>query len=259
MIAIPLLAVLLWAAPQESEAKPTTTPDTSPKLVIGRARIISPKEIAKAQAKAESAREEAAQINDRAGSIHSEEDARKVVDEVAEVLTNHRHLMWAARSYRRRVAHAEFEAVSGSSGLIPEQRIVDVWNQYVGGINAPEEALVTVAELHNLRDATYTSVSRYLWPKELYRTIWAMPNIYALDGAGRVAEGCRALEALKLIHDMHDSFMSVRIARTRVAQGGWLVSNSHPRRCERPASILISCRKRRTAISRRTEGRPTIR
>jgi len=230
MIAIPLLAALLLGAPQETVDTPK--PDTSPvksTATNGKAMPpmkIPPKEFIKMQAKAAEDREQAVVINDLAGKIHSEQDARKVVDQVAEILTNHRHLMWAARSYRHRVAHAEFEAVSSSSGLIPEQRIVDVWNEYIREVDGPEETLVTAAELHNLRDALYTSASRYIWPREISRSIWTMPNIYAVDSSGRVAEGCRALEALKLIHDMHDTFMNVRIARARVAQGGWLVSEN---------------------------------
>jgi hypothetical protein len=51
------------------------------------------------------------------------------------------------------------------------------------------------------------------------QSVWTMPNIYALDRDGQLAEGCRALEALKLIQEMHERFVNVRAARERLAKG----------------------------------------
>jgi len=164
-------------------------------------------------------RKEAIRINDLAANIHSEADARKLVDAVAEQLTHHRHLLWAAQKYRHRVAHAEYEAVADPSGLIPEQRIVDVWNEYVREIDAPEEALVTAAELHSLRRGDFLTTSRYSWKRDLSQSVWTMPNIYAVDANGEIADGCRALETLKIIHEMHENFANVRFARERVQKG----------------------------------------
>jgi hypothetical protein len=164
-------------------------------------------------------RQTAIHINDLAGNIHSEADARTIIDAVAEELTGHRQMSWTTRSIRHRVAHAEYEAATNPSRQIPEQRIVDIWNEYVREVGAPEEATVTEAELHNLRDAMYSSAARNIWKYEMTQSIWTMPNIYALDADGRVASGCRALEALKVIHDMHESFPVVRSARARVLKG----------------------------------------
>ena len=63
----------------------------------------------------------------------------------------------------------------------------------------------------------------------LGQSLWMAPNIYALDASGKVAEGCRAIEALKILHDMESSFLSVLSARERVRKGA-LVSEwvKHP-------------------------------
>src|SRR5262249_27111640 len=126
----------------------------------------------------EQIRQTAIRINEMAGSIHSEADARTFGGALAEELTGHNDMVWTTKSIRHRVAHAEYEAVSDQSRLIPEQRIVDVWNEYVREIDAPEEALITVAELHNLRDAMYTGASRFGWKQDVAQAIWTMPNIY---------------------------------------------------------------------------------
>jgi len=101
--------------------------------------------------------------------IHSEADAVAFVDKIAEVFAATLPPIWVTRSVRQQVAHAEFEAVSNPSRLIPEQRIADVWNRYVREIGASEEALVTAAEIHNLRDADF-AVSQ-LWWSRTNRTI----------------------------------------------------------------------------------------
>jgi len=217
MIAIPLVAALLLGAPQQADpAQPHWTPQQLEQIRQKQEQI---------RQQNEPTRQRAIHINDLAGNIHSEADARAYVDAVAEELTGHRHMSWTTRSIRHRVAHAEYEAATDPSGQIPEQRIADIWNKYIREIGAPEEAVITEAELHNLRDAMYTSASRGMWKLEFGQSIWVMPNIYALDTDGRVASGCRALEALKIIHDMHDMFPVVRSARARV-QKGVLVSDS---------------------------------
>jgi hypothetical protein len=216
MIASVLVAYLLLAVPQQAlQQQPTpAAPAWSPEQLEGIRE--KEKQIVKER---EPARQEAIRINDLAGNIHSEADARAYVDAVAEVLTGHQHFSWTTRSIRHHVASAEYAAVSDPSRLIPEQRIVDVWNEYVREIDAPAEALVTVAELHNMRDSTYAGASSFLWKREINQSIWTMPNIYALNADGRVANGCRALEALKIIHDLHDQFQNLRFARARVAKG----------------------------------------
>src|SRR5215467_10131295 len=171
MIAVPLLAAMLLAAPQDSPSGVTARdPEPAPAAQITTPLHPkwTPEQLEEMKQKAEQARiarepvrKRAVHINDMAGNIHSEADARALVDAVAEELSGHRHLLWTALSIRHRVAHAEWEAISDPSGLVPEQRIVDVWNEYVREIDAPEETLVTVAELHNMRDSTYAGLSRY--------------------------------------------------------------------------------------------------
>ena len=167
--------------------------------------------------KYEPIRQAAIRVNDLAGNIHSEQDARTFVDAVAEELYGH-HLSWITRGMRHRVAHAEYEAVSDPARLIPEQRIVNVWNEYVREIDAPEEALVTVAEVHNMRDAMYV-VEQRMWKRDFGPSIWTAPDIHAVDADGRVADGSRALEALKILHDLYFQFQNLRSARERVQQG----------------------------------------
>jgi hypothetical protein len=210
MIAIPLVLLFLFGAPQQSGPQ-APDPAAQQKLEDARARY-------------ESTRQAAIHANELAGNLHSEADARAFVDAVAERLIGNQNWSWATRSIRHRVARAEYEAVSDPSRLIPEQRVVDVWNEYVRELDAPEETLVTAAEVHNLRDAGYT-MNKLMWKKDRFpQSLWTMPNVYAAGADGKVATGCRAVEALKILHDMSSSFQSVLAARERV-QRGVLVSD----------------------------------
>ncbi len=99
-----------------------------------------------------------------------------------------------------------------------------MWNEYVRELDAPEETLITVAELHNLRDALHTG-TKSMWKREgITQQFWTIPSIYAVDADGKVASGCRAVEALKILHDMFHTFQMVQGARARV-QKGVLVSD----------------------------------
>jgi hypothetical protein len=213
MLAIPLVAALLMGTPQQADAPQPYHPQWTPQQLE---QIKQKQEQFRQQH--EPVRQRALHINDLAGNIHSEADARAYVDAVAEELTGHRHMSWTTRSIRHRVAHAEFEAATDPSRQIPEQRIVDIWNEYVREIDAPEEAIITLAELHNLRDAMYSG-SQFMWKNEMTQSLWSMPNVYAIDSDGRIASGCRAVEALKVIRDMHEMFGVVGSARARVQKG----------------------------------------
>jgi len=46
-----------------------------------------------------------------------------------------------------------------------------------------------------------------------------MPNIYAVGSEGKVANGSRALDALRVIFEIHNLFDNVRLARERLAKG----------------------------------------
>jgi len=171
-----------------------------------------------AKARYEVRRQAAIHLNDLAANIRTEADARAFVDAVAEELTGQSHLPWTTKSIRHRVAHAEFEAVSDPAHLIPEQRIVDVWNEYVREINAPEESLVTPAEIHNLRDAMVVG-HRRIWQRTQFQSIWIAPGIYAVKADGTMAEGCRAVEALKIFHDLFSQPLLLQGTRQRVKEG----------------------------------------
>jgi hypothetical protein len=159
----------------------------------------------------------AIRINDLAGRIHSESDASAVVSEIAGLFVKELPPAWASGGVRQRVAHAEYETAHNPATLIPEQRIVDVWNQYVREIGAPDEAIVSVAEIHNMRDGAYTVAQLMLGAGK--SNDLTMPTVYALGSDGKVADGCRAIEAVRLIHDLDDLFQNLRGARDRLRRG----------------------------------------
>lgn len=161
-------------------------------------------------------RQAAIRINDLAAQIQTQAGANVVVTEIAALFSKEMPSAWLASGINQRVAKAEYQSVHDPANLIPEQRIVDVWNQYIREIGAPEEALVTVAEIHNMRDAERT-VAQYLWARDS-QTIWTMPDIYTIGTDGKVADGCRALEAIRVIYDL-DRFQNLRSARDRVRKG----------------------------------------
>lgn len=158
----------------------------------------------------------AIRINELAERIHTEADANALVSEIASIFANELPGAWLAGGVNQRVAKAEYQSVREPGARIQEQRIVDVWNQYAREIGAPEETLVTVSEIHNLRDAERTIAQR-LWARGS-RTIWAMPNIYAVAADGEIAAQCRAVEAIRVIYDL-EGFQNLRAARDRVRTG----------------------------------------
>src|SRR6266571_375456 len=109
-------------------------------------------------------RQAAIRMNELAAHINSEADARAFVDAVADMFADNLPPAWATRGIRERIAHAEYEAVSNPLRQIPEQRIADVWNKYVREIGASEEALVTAAEIHSMRDATF-AMGQVMWSR----------------------------------------------------------------------------------------------
>jgi hypothetical protein len=163
-------------------------------------------------------RQQAMQLNDLLGNIHAEADAQAAVNAVAREFKKELPPAWVTRKIRKRIARAEYEAASDPSRLIPEQRIVEVWNEFVRAIGAPDEALVTEAEIHSMRDGQYAT-SQLVWARDMNRTIWTMPNAFAVGSDGKVANGCRALEALRFLYDMERFFYNVRSARERLQKG----------------------------------------
>jgi hypothetical protein len=193
-------------------------------LVLGYPHQQSPKpeELTAARREAslryERFRQESIRVNELAAHISSEADARAYVDAVADMFADILPPSWATRGIRERIARAEYEAVSDPLRQIPEQRIADVWNKYVREIGASEEALVTAAEIHGMRDTTF-AVGQMMWSRGTNQTAWTMPNIFAVGEDGKVAEGCRAVEALRIIHDLDQLFDNLRGARERLRQG----------------------------------------
>ena len=163
-------------------------------------------------------RQAAIRMNELAAHINSEADARAFVDAVADMFADNLPPAWDTRGIRERIARAEYEAVSNPLRQIPEQRIADVWNKYVREIGASEEALVTAAEIHSMRDATF-AVGQVMWSRGTNQTAWTMPNIFAVGADGKVAEGCRAVEAIRVIHDLDSLFDNLRSARERLRKG----------------------------------------
>lgn len=157
------------------------------------------------------------QFKSLAGRIRSEADARELTDAIATMFAEHLPPAWATQSIRNRVTRAEYEAVSEPSQPIPEQRIADIWNEYVREIGAPEEALVSTAETHNMRDAGYAG-GKLMWERG-NQTIWTMPNVYAVGADGKVAGGCRTIEALRVLYELDNLFINVRRGGTDYRRG----------------------------------------
>lgn len=193
-------------------------------LVFGNPRQKSskPEEQAVAQQQAsalyERYRQAAIRMNELAAHINSEADARAFVDAVADMFADSLPPAWATRGIRERIARTEYEAVSDPLRQVPEQRIADVWNKYVREIGASEEAIVTAAEIHSMRDATF-AVGQVMWSRGKSQTAWTMPNIFAVGVDGKLAEGCRAVEAIRIIHDLDGLFDNLRSARERLRKG----------------------------------------
>jgi len=142
-------------------------------------------------------RDHANAINDAAGNIHSLDDARHLVDLVAAAFSDELPPRWSTQSICNHIASAEFKSATDPASLIPEQRIADVWNDFVKKIGAPQESMLTAADVHYLRDAQYVS-SRISW-FNYEKDIWTIPAIFAVGPDGKVANGSRALEAIRLL------------------------------------------------------------
>lgn len=170
-----------------------------------------------AEATAKKYRDEAIRLNEIAGHIGTEADARALVDSVAEMFAKELPPEWVTTTLRARLAHAEFRAVS-SGQLISEAHVADVWNEYVREIGASSEAAITAGEIHYLRDASYASGSA-MWKRGWNQSVWTMPAIYAVGPDGKVAGGCRPLEVLRVLHDVEALFENVRNARLQMAKG----------------------------------------
>ena len=183
----------------------------------GAQRKPSAEAMAKAVAARQKERQSSILINQLAGNIHSRDDSRALVNAVAKEFADDLPPEWTTAGLRERIAEAEYQTATNPENLIPEQRVADAWNRYVNEIGAPSEALVTVAEIHNLRDADYAG-AQLMWAQGL-KEIWSVPNIYAVGPDGKVANGCRAVEALRVVWGMANQYDNLLAARDRVQKG----------------------------------------
>jgi hypothetical protein len=142
-------------------------------------------------------RDHAIAINDVASHIRSLDDARKLVMLVADEFSPELPSEWATHFIRERIARAEFATARDPGSLISEQHISDVWNDFVEKIGAPRQTMLSALEIHYLRDAQYVS-ARIAWDG-YEKDIWTIPGVFALEPDGRVANGSRALEAIRLL------------------------------------------------------------
>jgi len=135
---------------------------------------------------------------ERDGSEHSLRSRRqKFVDGVEEELFGHggpiqsKMRSFITRSMRRRVAHAEFAAVSDPARFDSRTaRRRGMERIYPRDWAHPRIRWSRWPKWHNLRDGMYTGSQR-MWNRGGFgQSLWLIPGIYALDGDGRVAGGC---------------------------------------------------------------------
>ena len=161
-------------------------------------------------------RQRAQQLNQLAASIQSPADAQRLVDFITELFADEIPSV-LTRSLRRQIATAEFAAVSDPQKRVPEARVVDAWNAYAETIQAPETFRITVAEVHNLRDA-FLATDRLSWDRG-QQNIWNVPAIYATQTDGTLAPACRPVEVLRVLWDIANMPDNLKAARERVHQG----------------------------------------
>ena len=160
--------------------------------------------------------EAVARANDLAGSIQSEADAKAYLAEIIVLFPKEFDLLPTDDSRLGRLAHSEYESANDTAKLIPEKQVADVWNEYVREVGMPADAIATPAEIHKIRDNGFTAAQR-AWAAG-NATRWNIQNGYARAPDGKVAAGCRALEALLVIYNLGDPY-SLKAAREQIRKG----------------------------------------
>jgi hypothetical protein len=79
------------------------------------------------------------------------------------------------------------------------------------------------------------------------QSIWTMPNIHAAGPDGKIRDGCRAFETLRVIYDLGNNFETVRAARERMRKG--IVASDSIRKSQEKSSTSL------TAVTTRFELR----
>jgi hypothetical protein len=143
-------------------------------------------------------REKADRLNQLAAGIHTVADARLLVDFVANLFSK------------------ELPPSAINNNMRAKQRVAEAWNAYALTIGTPPERQVTVAEIHNVRDAFFATAN-LSWTRG-GRNIWAVPAIYATE-KGELAGGCRAIEAARILWDLANMPGNLESARVRVSHG----------------------------------------
>ena len=175
----------------------------------------------------------ALRLNQLAANIHTPDDARVLVDFIADIFSKQLLPALISSSIRKQIADTEFAAVINPHKLIPEQQIVETWNTFCRTIQAPPSCQVTAAEVHNLRDSLLTT-TRLLWDRGSWN-IWAAPAIYATQADGSIATGCRAIESARILWDLACMPDNLTSAHVRVSQGV-LASELFSRAQKRPST-----------------------
>ena len=173
--------------------------------------------IHRAEVAAQKHRQLAIRANEIAGQIRSEADAQDLVARVMEVFAEELPKPFTTSDLLHRLARAEYKAATDTRFLIPEDKFVCVWNEYIRTIGASDEAFVTTSELHSLRDLNYASAMMN-WSHG-NQNIWTVPNIYAVPQDGKVLTGARAMEALMVSYELGRLFENLRTARKLVIEG----------------------------------------
>ncbi len=161
--------------------------------------------------------QEAIRLNDLAGHIRTESDAKALIEAVARLFVDQLPPPWATTSVRHRIAHAEYRAVIDKE-LVSEDRIAALWNEYARTIDASEEAIITVSEVHALRDLEY-GIAKLMWSQGWNRSVWTIPGIYTVEPDGNVAHSGRPLEALRVFYDLYNRPEYLRSARQALKKG----------------------------------------
>jgi hypothetical protein len=202
----------------------------APRLLNARARQNPP---------ANHVRDAANRIDELAQNIHTPADARRLVDFIAELFADELPPAWTTASLRNRLAEREYESATDPEKRISEQHLTQTWNAYVSTIGATHESQVSVAELHNLRDSLYAT-SRLTWSRGS-RNFWSVPSIFATEGDGTLAPGCRVIECLRLVWDLANMPENLRAARDRASKG-ILTSDLLKQALQKPSSSSAGTR-----------------
>ncbi len=162
--------------------------------------------------------QQAVRMNEIAGHIASPDDARQLVDMIADMFADDLPPQWTTRGIRRRIAQAEYETATDPAKLIPDEQIADAWNRFVTEIGAPGESRVSADEIHYMRDSFYTT-ARIFWRMPRHQTIYSMPAIYAAGPDETVADGARAVETVRILWDLANEPENLQIARKQARKG----------------------------------------